>query len=117
MDSDEQLKNLLGDYMLMLDFVQWDRYTHDFIGIGQFEEYKAYGWIDREEDSYKDFVVLTITQYTEDSHEISYVTSSAKYTEEIAEVLEIDGNHCPCIRIEETFTIPNMITLPNLKKI
>lgn len=113
----EELKNIVQNYLRALDFVTWDRYTLTNQGITGLEEYKVYGWIAREEDAYKDFVVLTVTEYTDDKHEVGYITSSSKYSEIIAEVLEIDGNHNPCIRVEDTFGITNMVELHPSKKI
>lgn len=82
-----------------LSFVQWDRYYsygHDIA---------FYGWIDREKDQYKDFVVVILDN--ENRSVRGYHTSSAKYTERIAEIL--DMSHSECQRVEDKLAIDNMV--------
>lgn len=82
-----------------LDFVEWDRY-YSYGGCVAF-----YGWIDREEDQYKDFVVLVLN--TAQRHIDGYHTSSAKYSEKIGEILDIP--HSECQRVEDKLGIDNMV--------
>jgi len=101
----EQLKGPMAD----LPFVEWDRYTtgawddtHDYV--------KAYGWIEREDDDYKDYVILTTWSGTDT---LNFVTSSSEYTEQIHEILfdeSLDG-HDECQRIEDAVDIPNVVSL------
>lgn len=77
-----------------LSFVQWDRYTEDD------DHLTFYGWIDREQDSYKDFVVVVI----EKGGPMGYVTSSAKRDAEISFLLGLDEEpHNTCKRVEHKF--------------
>ena len=94
----------LQDILRSLPFVQWDRYTvHDG------SDFKFYGWIDREEDCYKDFVLLSYDSKTE---LLSYTTSSTKYTAEIGRILFGDNSgHAECVRVEKDFDIPNVVRL------
>jgi hypothetical protein len=94
----------MADTLRALSFVQWDRFTeHDGI-------YTFYGRIDREQDSYKDFVVMV---YEVGLEWTGFTTSSAKYTEEIYRILFGNNleNHADCIRVEDHFDIPNCIRL------
>lgn len=112
----EELKNIVQNYLSALDFVTWDRYILTNQGITGLEEYRVYGWIAREEDAYKDFVVLTVTEYTYNMHDVWYITSSAHYSEHIGKILGA-VDHNPCIRVEDTFGITNMVELHPSKKI
>ena len=82
-----------------LDFVEWDRYYSYGHGLAFF------GWIDREKDDYKDFVVVVLDN--ENRLINGYHTSSAEYTERIAEILEI--GHSECQRVEDKLAIDNMV--------
>lgn len=86
-----------------LSFVQWDRFS----GNGDYAA--VYGWIDRETDSYKDFVILIFFS----SGGVEFHTSSSKYSLEIHKILngEYDGGHNDCERVEKFFNIPNMVKL------
>lgn len=94
--------------MKALPFVKWDRYTDGGPIV------YLYGWIDREQDAYKDFVVL---EYYYSTADISFVTSSAKYSQEIAKRLFGEASdHEPCLRVEagfQEFEISNVIKLKN----
>lgn len=88
-----------------LPFVEWDRYTLSEIDSEDQTEHIFYGWVSREKDSYKDFVVLRFYGGEVDW----FTTSSAARTHEIADTLGfLKDDHNDCIRVEETF--PN---LPN----
>lgn len=86
----------------LLPFVNWDRFTADD------GETTMYGWIDRDTDLYKDFVVVFL--YLEDA--TGFVTSSAKYSDEIAKILNLDDGHLECRRIENVVPeLPNVIKI------
>jgi hypothetical protein len=79
-----------------LPFVNWDR----FIDCGNI--IVIFGWIDRKQDSYKDFVSLEITS----KGSISFTTSSAEYSEAISDIFAgygriPKGSHLPCQRVED----------------
>lgn len=62
-------------------------------------EMMIYGWIDREQDEYKDFIILEfdidgVRQMT---------TSSAKYSKEFATRLGWENDHDDCERAEDYF--------------
>lgn len=99
--------DFVEDCMEDLYFVQWDRF------IKMFEDgcnkLKVYGWIAREKDSYKDFVVLEIRL---DKLEADFLTSSEVYTEEIAAILSGSTQaHDTCKRVESMFKIDNCVKL------
>ena len=92
-----------------LEFVEWDRYTTgawnadvDYITV--------YGWIDRENDDYKDYVQLMMWSNNDN---IMFNTSSAKYTEQIYEILfdEPLDEHNDCKRVENAVEIDNVVEL------
>lgn len=74
-----------------LDMVEWDRMFETAPGV-----YNIFGWIGRESDEYKDFVLVKINIETD--RVVEYATSSAKHTEEIGERLGMD--HSDCYRVE-----------------
>lgn len=82
-----------------LDMVNWDRYYSFGQGIAVF------GWIGREDDEYKDFVVVELDPAKKRVK--GYHTSSARYSADIGSILGV--GHSECQRVEETFTITNMI--------
>lgn len=92
--------------MLLLDFVQWDRYS------GNSEKFVVFGWIARP-DGRSDFVLLRV-----DSQWIGFTTSSAEYSEEISRRLNDGvptGTHTRCHRVEFNFSaqqVPNVIRTP-----
>lgn len=113
---DEQTKKDIEPMLRKLSMVNWDRYVNPADG-----EYWFYGWIQREEyakcgacvdcelvhENRADFVVLAKV-----SDWWWYMTSSKRYTAEIGEIVNGAGSeHAPCIRVEDTFKIPNMIKL------
>ena len=93
MDKRKMIKNILKK----LDFVNWDRYFGE-------EELTFFGWINRKEDNYKDFVTIL---FDEKGLVVSYATSSAEYTEKIAEILNL--YHLPCNRVEYFCDLDNII--------
>lgn len=93
-----------------LEMVEWDRFT---LGERPDEgrEITVYGWIEREKDAYKDFVILSLYPETDDDI-IWFTTSSDRYTNEIAETIYCESDdHNDCRRVEDTFDVPNAIEL------
>jgi len=99
--------------MTDLPFVDWDRGT-EWIYEGR-RCMNLYGWIDREEDEYKDFVLIGVYEQeeVEEADVAFHGTSSAKYSEEIHERLfpdeDVDEMHNDCFRLEDAFDVPNMV--------
>ena len=92
-----------------LGFVEWDRYF-GFEDDEHGEILTVYGWIEREKDSYKDFVLVKVFKKYEDI--TLEATSSAKYSEEIYETLYGDTeDHIECARVENRFEIKNAVNL------
>lgn len=79
--------------------VQWDRWS------GTSDSFVIFGWIDRKEDSYKDFVTINFYE----GRPTDFATSSAKYSESIAQLLGF--THSDCNRVEDRFDIENVIRL------
>jgi len=80
-----------------LPFVNWDR----FVDCGSLVV--VFGWIDREKDSYKDFVCIEVSK----RGHLDFTTSSAKHSETISEIYAVNGrlpssSHVPCQRIEDS---------------
>lgn len=94
-------KPWIESILKQLDFVDWDRY-YDFGPNLAF-----YGWIDRDQDDYKDFLVVILDH--ENRLIRGFHTSSAEHTEEIADILGL--NHSPCRRVEDKLEIDNVVEL------
>jgi len=80
-----------------LPFVNWDRF------IDCNDNVVMFGWIDREEDSYKDFVCIEVSS----RGYVSFTTSSAEYSETISNIYVshgrlLPGTHRPCQRMEDS---------------
>lgn len=89
----EQIKAILDKFT----FVKWDRVIEDNFIIC------IYGWINREKDSYKDFVLLEFARnmYSELIVQ-NCTTSSAKYSKEINKLCGFqEEEHTDCIRIKD----------------
>lgn len=91
-----EIAQIVTDVCNELPFVNWDR----FIDCGG--TVVVFGWIDREKDSYKDFVCVEV------SHRgyVEFTTSSARYSETISNIYASHGRlpssaHVPCQRIED----------------
>jgi len=85
-----------------LSFVMWDRY------FGKAPNLAFFGWINREYDSYKDFVLLDFSV-----RPVWFATSSKEYSSKIADIL--NQEHSECKRVESFCDLPNVIKLkPNL---
>ena len=88
--------------------VQWDRFVQaQDPDLGVF--FDIYGWIDREADSRKDFILLRLFPESEDNLRL-FTTSSSRYHDTITEILfgSVDDSN-PCQRVEHTFDIENAI--------
>ena len=93
-----------------LPYVSWDRFYRKQIEISKIDEISIFGWIDREEDSYKDFVILVF--YPLEMVVEVGSTSSAKYSADICEKFGAIG-HNSCHRCEDHFKIEKCIRLRN----
>lgn len=102
-------KEWVEQQLSKLDFVTWDRLvvTNLFGDI----DFTVYGWIDRDKDNYKDFVVLefNVPEHTAPPTVNFISTSSDKYSQKIGELL--GTGHTRCSRVEDYFNIENMISL------
>lgn len=95
-----------------LPFVSWDRFYREktLVNRTQIDEILVFGWIDREKDNYKDFVVLAFYPLEMTVELIN--TSSAKYSSEICKIFGHTG-HNSCHRCEDHFKIQNCIRIRN----
>lgn len=92
-DLDEGQKNFLKDTLASLPFVKWDRFIPAYV-----DWFSVFGWISRQKDSYKDFVVLVFDlQRLIVDH---YHTSSVEYSKKIGEILDFP-EHIDCHNISE----------------
>lgn len=92
-----KMAQALTDACNELPFVNWDR----FVDCGR--TVVVFGWIDREKDSYKDFVCVEITH----RGHVDFTTSSAEYSETISNIYVKHGRlssgaHESCQRIEDS---------------
>ena len=82
-------------------FVQWDRFTRH-------KKYIAvYGWMDREKDNYKDFIVLVFRLKQRDYAVLS--TSTLLYHNKV-KIIVGDGM-VKCERVENNFKVENCVRL------
>lgn len=112
MEINQTQTDLVSDLLASLPFVKWDRFTVD----EEENDYIFYGWIDREQDAYKDFVVLKIwlPDWEDRVEVLSFVTSSAKYSQQISDLLFGESEtHNECQRVEDTFKNTNVVQLKN----
>jgi hypothetical protein len=91
-----RMVKIVTDVCNELPFVNWDR----FIDCGS--TVVMFGWIDREKDTYKDFVSVEVSN----RGYVDFTTSSAKYSETISDIYSSHGRlpsgvHRPCERIED----------------
>jgi len=92
----------IEDILSKFTFVRWDRFVDTDEGL------KFYGWIDREKDSYKDFILLT---FYKNDH-IGWTTSSVEKTKDIRAVFGLAGEEQnTCKRVEAFYDIKNSIKL------
>lgn len=101
--------------MTDLPFVDWDR-AIEWI----YENRKCmniYGWIERENDQYKDFVLLGFYEKedVEEAEVTFHGTSSSKYGEEIYKRLfpedDVVEMHNECFRLEDRFDVENLVKI------
>lgn len=110
--TEEQFYSIVRDVLTDLPFVEWDRGTE-----WTYEGRKClniYGWINRENDDYKDFVLVGV--YEEENKEeadvVFHGTSSEKYSEEIHRRLFPEDDletHDECFRLENRFDVDNVV--------
>jgi hypothetical protein len=91
-----KMARLVVDVCNELPFVNWDR----FIDLSN--SVMIFGWIDRKQDSYKDFVTVEVNS----RGQVEFTTSSAEYSEEISEIYAAYGRlprgvHESCQRVED----------------
>lgn len=102
----QKQKEWIEKILASLYFVKWDRYV-DII----FKKQRAlsfFGWIDREKDSFKDFVCI---EFNLTSNLVYFIaTSSKKRSKEITEIIGED-KHNDCKRVEDNFEVSNVINL------
>jgi hypothetical protein len=98
-----KLKERIESILTLFPEVMWDRWS------GSLDDLSIFGWIDRPQDAYKDFVELVIV----DGKVESVSTSSARYSAEFCE--RLDFEHRDCQRVEWNFDVPNMIRLDEHK--
>ena len=95
-----------------LHFVKWDRFWTD----AEFNSniptlITVFGWINREQGDYKDFVILdfTLKANMKPSRVYFLGCSSAYYSKKIAEIL--GSKHTDCKRVEDYFLIRNKVVI------
>lgn len=82
-------------------FVNWDRFTRH-------KKYLCvYGWIEREKDSYKDFIVVIFLSKEKKYKVIS--TSTLLHHDDIAKL--VHEKMVTCERVEDNFLIKNCVKL------
>ncbi len=90
--------------LIALSFVEWDRFTesHDNSAL------VVFGWIERDKDSYKDFVTI---EFNDKQEVVIWNTSSKEFSKKISGILDSDVPHHECQRVEKFFDIKNCIRL------
>ncbi|MBD3184913.1 hypothetical protein GF312_21705 [Candidatus Poribacteria bacterium] len=91
-----KMANTVVEVCNELPFVNWDR----FIDCGS--SVLVFGWIDRDQDNYKDFITVEIFR----RGHVEFTTSSAKYSQKISDIYVkhgrlFPGTHLPCQRFED----------------
>ena len=103
MEMKKKIEEWIEKTLNKLPFVKWDRFIED----QEANLIEMYGWIDREKDNYKDFVLLEFNLTKKEVYFIA--TSNDKYSKKIAEIL--NSSHSDCIRVEERFDVSNSTKL------
>lgn len=99
----------IGEKLSDASVVEWDRFTVGHNDDGD-QIVTVYGWIDREVDDYKDFV---LARFWPGYENLGYTTSSDEWSEWLHYVWcdgEPDG-HNECRRVEHAFNVENAIEL------
>jgi len=109
---DEVEKKWIEGVLQQLDFVLWDRVIYS----SEYGIVSVYGWIDREKDSYKDFVILEFDVLpSKNPGEVYFLgTSSSEHSKKIAGIL--GSQHQDCERVEVLFNITNKVASGSTKK-
>lgn len=115
-DVIDQCRDQVEDILSRLDFVQWDRFVVGDDAGGHGAYIKVYGWIARDTDQYKDFVLVTFFPETEESL-MGFTTSSDEWTQEIHRLMfDVEpDDHNDCQRVENTYEVPNAVELDGQK--
>lgn len=114
----DELKGWCKNALESFSFVKWDRFICSKPPNGP-HSIVCYGWIDRDTDAYKDFVLIGLVL---DTKRAIYVSSSSlKYNDEIGKLCTVLSNEkAPtytkkCIRIEDWLEVSNAIKLHGKK--
>ena len=97
-------KDIIVNILERLNFVNWDRY------FGEGENLSFFGWIGREKDNYKDFVLVEFFG----EKIVYYGTSSKEYSKKVANIL--NQTHSDCKRVDHFCNVPNVIKLSSQNK-
>jgi len=86
--------------------VTWDRGIDEGYGI------TIYGWIDRKDQIYKDFLILTIMKKdqsngTKKGEIVWWATSSVFWSEKINDLWNPGMGHNPCVKYDEIMEVLN----------
>jgi len=95
------MKDWIEKTLKDFSFCKWDRY------IPKYPFICFYGWMDRDKNNYKDFLVLVLD--IRKRKPFFSVTSSLKYHKKISKILNIE--HMDCKRVETYFNLENVIRL------
>lgn len=98
MNRDQKFK--IEKKLILLQFVEWDRYIESKSSI------TVFGWIKRK-DKYKDFIIIEFDTVNYDIN--VWNTSSAKFSNIISELIDINNVHNECKRVQYKFNIKNCI--------
>lgn len=96
--SKTKIQSKLESLLRLYPEVKWDRWS------GNYYDATIFGWLERD-DSYKDYVELSVV----DGEPESISTSSARYSAEFSNRLGF--THNDCLRVEDYFDISNVVTL------
>lgn len=102
-----KLKKWIEHTLNKFNFVRWDRY----IAYSEMPVILVYGWINREQDNYKDFLVL---EFNYSIKKVYFTASSSeKYSKEICKILDLK-KYKVCNRVEHGFNVLKSIKLKNV---
>lgn len=96
-----------SEMMNLAPLIQWDRWMEGDAGA-----VIVYGWVDREQDDYKDFVLIRFTPFG-DNFSSEITTSSAEFTRQLGQALHgTEAAHSDCRRVEDDFPdVKNVVRL------